>query len=233
MARMSPIIVGSVAVAGVLIAVEVYLVLRPHRPKEAVIAPQAPPPEVPSPAPPAPRGGSGLPRMPGPMQAPPPAAEEGTPAGDGQGVSEIAAKRAGSLTRAAHNQRLRQVADEHLFEKLKLPEDKRAAIRRFNEEYEKKKVAIIEAIPDRQRSEQEINENFQRYETIRKERVAAIRGLLGPEGARAFESGELSSMRFARRLELKEKERAQNPDGGQASGGFQVPAVPPPAPAPP
>jgi hypothetical protein len=214
MARTSPITIGlGVLMVGVL-ATGVWLVTRPRHVGEHLTAEETPEPvaapgRAPPPAPApvaalAPRSPAPVPSAPLPVPAP---VAEGAPDEPSAAtVPAIPGRRA--LLVKSHNMRLVE-ADEEAFRSLNLDEATRARVRAINETH-------------RILTEHDANASAARA-TVR-ERLEALRLLLGNEGAQKFDAAERTALRNVRGKNAFEwGQLGRRPDGtsGQPPAGQQ------------
>jgi hypothetical protein len=106
---------------------------------------------------------------------------------------------------AAHNLQLIVQADEQAFASLKLGDDTRVAIRRIDEAFGIRTRAALNLASDQTPVAQipidrQIGLGIARNDEAERDRRAAIRTLLGPEGATDFETAEYAE---ARRLRIR------------------------------
>jgi hypothetical protein len=221
--RPSPITIGVVALAMVVLGTGVYLVTRPHPHTEPTAADDSPasPAQEPPPTPPppprhpprppiaaAPPGATpaAAPAPPPTESDPPPPAESDPPPPAAQALPDPAAVAAAlkqrALLSASHNQQLVVSADEQTFERLHLPETTRAAVRQINEEYRRKTESQLGADPSGLSADQQIGANIAGNSDADRARRAAIDTLLGPDGAREFSAAEYAAERRLR-LQLR------------------------------
>ena len=126
-----------------------------------------------------------------------PPAPPATDGGDHAVDDKVAVKNRQLLV-AAHNLQLIVQADEQAFEVLKLPDDQRVAIRRISEEFGRRARDDLSA--SQTTVDEQIGLGIARNDQAERDRRAAIKALLGPEGATAFSTAEYAE---ARRLRIR------------------------------
>jgi hypothetical protein len=215
--RLSPITVGCLVVAIIVIAAGVYILSQPRRhdptysaePASQVSSgessetrsPEGPhplrstkPPDI-SPHPPPARR-----KVATPPSAALANANVETPAADGgapTGNDKVAIKNR-QLLIAAHNLQLVQQADERAFDTLKLSESVRVAIRTIDEAYGKKTQEALSPDPERLTIDRQIGLGIGSNEEAERIRRAAIKDVLGLEGAQEFAAAEYAETRRLR-----------------------------------
>jgi hypothetical protein len=186
LARPHPIFIGLVAMAGLVIGLEVHLLHRSRRRAAPVVSDEAPFAEAPPPAPAAAVAPAPV-APPVPAALPPPsppvqpsssaaAASGAIPAGADGGTDQGPAQTKRPLFVRPEPERVLRDADEQAFETLQLPEATRAAIRKINETYADTQrqlraglITTTEGLPTRRE---------------------AIQQLLGAEAGHQFETAE-------------------------------------------
>jgi hypothetical protein len=104
---------------------------------------------------------------------------------------------------ASHNLQLVRQADERAFETLKLPEETRVAIRKIDEELGRKThddLGVNSEQVSQMSIDQQIGLGIARNDAAERDRRAAIKDLLGPEGATDFATAAYAE---ARRLRIQ------------------------------
>jgi hypothetical protein len=187
MRRLSPITISLWALLVGLLTVGIFLVFLPRHvvrqgtEMEALTTPEAPPPPAPVPARPAPAPPAAM------VEAPPPANNVASGADEARPPSEARPSRR-ALLAVNHNRRM-QEADEQAFERLKLPEATRVAIRQLNEEHRRR----TEVGPERPQGP-DVGELAAAVNA----REASLKLLLGVAPARDFDAEERAAIQRLR-----------------------------------